>query len=46
MEQLKKQHKEGSYKVRKKHIKFIIDLIKIKPFITLTDILGYFSQKV
>ena len=36
-----KQRKEGAYKVRKKHVKFIIDLIKIKPFITLTDILAY-----
>jgi len=40
-----KQRKEGSYKVNKKHVKFIIDLIKIKPFITLTDILGYFHKK-
>ena len=40
-----KQRKEGAYKVRKKHVKFIIDLIKVKPFITLTDILGYFHKK-
>jgi hypothetical protein len=26
-------------------VKFIIDLIKTKPFITLTDILGYFHKK-
>ena len=40
-----KQRKEGAYKIRKKHVKFIIDLIKIKPFITLTDILAYFHKK-
>lgn len=40
-----KKRKEGAYKVRKKHVKFIIDLIKTKPFITLTDILGYFHKK-
>jgi transposase len=40
-----KERKEGAYKVRKKHVKFIIDLIKTKPFITLTDILGYFHKK-
>ena len=32
-------------KDRKEHVKFIIDLIKVKPFITLTDILGYFHKK-
>jgi len=40
-----KQRKEGSYKVRKIHVKFIIDLIKRKPFIILTDILGYFHKQ-
>jgi len=32
-------------KDRKCHIEFIINLIKTKPFITLTDILGYFHKK-
>ena len=36
---------EGAYKVRKGHVEFIINLIKTKPFITLTDILGYFHKK-
>jgi transposase len=40
-----KDRKEGAYKVKKEHVKFIIDLIKVKPFITLTDILGYFHKK-
>jgi len=40
-----KDRKEGAYKVRKGHVEFIINLIKTKPFITLTDILGYFHKK-
>jgi hypothetical protein len=44
MEQLKIKI-EGAYKVRKGHVEFIINLIKTKPFITLTDILGYFHKK-
>ena len=40
-----KNRKEGAYKVRKGHVEFIINLIKTKPFITLTDILGYFHKK-
>ena len=40
-----KQRKEGAYKVRKKHVKFIIDLIKAKPTVTLNDILANFHQK-
>jgi transposase len=40
-----KHRKEGSYKITKSHVNFIIDLIKLKPFITLTDILGYFHKK-
>ena len=39
-----KDRKEGAYKVRKGHVEFIINLIKTKPFITLTDILGYFHS--
>jgi hypothetical protein len=39
-----KKRKEGSYKVRKIHVNYIIDLIKKKPFITLNDILGYFHK--
>ena len=40
-----KKRKEGSYKVRKIHVNYIIDLIKKKPLITLNDILGYFHKK-
>lgn len=40
-----KPRKEGSYKIRKKHVKFIINLIKEKPLITLTDILSYFHKR-
>jgi transposase len=40
-----KDRKEGAYKVIKGHVEFIINLIKTKPFITLTDILGYFHKK-
>jgi transposase len=40
-----KPRPEGSYKVRKKHVKFIIDLIKAKPTVTLNDILANFHQK-
>jgi hypothetical protein len=39
-----KKRKEGSYKVRKIHVNYIIDLIKKKPLITLNDILGYFHK--
>jgi hypothetical protein len=31
-----KDRKEGAYKVRKGHVEFIINLIKTKPFITLS----------
>jgi transposase len=37
--------KEGYYKVRQMHVKFIIDLIKQKPLITLNDILSYFHKQ-
>ena len=40
-----KQRKEGAYKIKKEHVSFIINLIKRKPTITLTDILGYFHKK-
>lgn len=40
-----KPRKEGSYKVRKKHVEFIIALIKQKPLITLSDILANFHKK-
>lgn len=40
-----KKRKEGSYKVRRRHVNFIIDLIKRKPLITLNDILSYFHKK-
>lgn len=40
-----KKRKEGSYKVKKKHVQYILLLIKNKPSITLTDILSNFHQK-
>ena len=40
-----KPRKEGSYKVRKAHVDFIIALIKQKPSITLSDILATFHKK-
>jgi len=40
-----KPRKEGAYKIKKIHVKFIIELIKRKPTITLTDILGYFHKQ-
>ena len=46
MEQFKiKIEKKERIKLKKEHVEFIIDLIKVKPFITLTDILGYFHKK-
>ena len=40
-----KPRKDGSYKVRQKYVDYILLLIKNKPTITLTDILGYFHKK-
>ena len=40
-----KPRKEGAYKIKKIHVRFIIELIKRKPTITLTDILGYFHKQ-
>jgi transposase len=40
-----KPRPEGSYKLRKKHIQYILKLIKNKPTITLNDILAYFHDK-
>ena len=36
---------KGSYKVRRKHVNFILSLLKTKPLITLTDVLGYFHKE-
>ena len=40
-----KPRPEGSYKVKKKHIEYILKLIKRKPTITLNDILAHFHRK-
>ncbi len=40
-----KPRPEGSYKIRKKHVKYIISLIDKKPTITLDDILSHFHKK-
>lgn len=40
-----KPRPEGSYKVKKKHVKYILELIKQKPTITLNDILANFHNK-
>ena len=40
-----KPRPEGSYKVRKKHVEYILQLIKSKPTITLYNILSYFHKK-
>lgn len=40
-----KPRPEGSYKIRKKHVKYIISLIDRKPTITLDDILSHFHKK-
>jgi transposase len=41
-----KPRKEGSYKIRKIHVKFILDLIKNKSDIFLWQILGEFHKKL
>lgn len=40
-----KQRKEGSYKITKTHVKFILDLVKHKSNITLWQILALFHEK-
>lgn len=40
-----KLRKTGSYKIKHKHVDFILDLIKQKPTITLLDILSNFYKK-
>lgn len=36
---------EGSYKVKKQHVEYIMKLINIKPTVTLSDILAHFHKK-
>lgn len=40
-----KPRPEGAYKVRRKHVDYIINLIDRKPTITLDDILSHFHKK-
>lgn len=40
-----KKRSKGSYKIKQKHVDYIIQLIKTKPSITLTDILANFKEK-
>lgn len=40
-----KLRKTGSYKIKNKHVDFILALIKQKPTITLLDILSNFHKK-
>lgn len=40
-----KQRSEGSYKIKSKHVNYIIELIKNKPTTSLNDILSNFHKK-
>jgi transposase len=39
-----KDRKEGAYKVKKEHVKFIIDLIKVKPFSSISTVCSILCQ--